>query len=169
MTTTKETTILVSSANALVNIPSCLIHTNWAGLSTTAEFHNLIENLLFNCSIIKAIPAFPWNNELTWAETKHSCLEIGVSETLTLCPFQLSLQHCKAMLTTQGITPLKLSLEVLLCPLVSIRIFSCKKCRGVFYILSFRYSADTVSPFMAKHINIEKISPTNTEQIIVLQ
>lgn len=47
VTIAKGTTTLVSSPGALVNLPSCLIHT-MAALSTTAEFHNLIENLLFH-------------------------------------------------------------------------------------------------------------------------
>lgn len=64
--TTKERTRLISSPDALVNLLSRLIHTNQAALSTTAEFHNLMENLLFNYSIIKAQPAFSCHNELIW-------------------------------------------------------------------------------------------------------
>lgn len=39
--------ILVSSPGALVKFPSCFSHRSWAALSSTAELHSLIENLLF--------------------------------------------------------------------------------------------------------------------------
>lgn len=61
----RKKTILVSSPGALVKFPSCFSHRSWAVLSSTAELHSLIENLLF----------FPTEPGLTFHGIVEQCLQ----------------------------------------------------------------------------------------------
>lgn len=61
----RKKTILVSSPGALVKFPSCFSHRSWTVLSSTAELHSLIENLLF----------FPTEPGLTFHGIVEQCLQ----------------------------------------------------------------------------------------------